>query len=160
MGVVQGWPLNAAHWHLVVNHLPIVGFVFAFLVLALSEFSACSAWRKVGWFITFVAAAFLYPVFETGEHAYDLVKKLEGVAASQIDRHAEKAILAIWCAGITGGLALLAFIAEGVKGKCLIRPFRFLILLGVFSSLLFFAATAYEGGLIRHPELKEQTKPA
>lgn len=153
------WPHNAAHWHVVLNHIPIVGFFFAFLVLLLSEFSSCSAWRKVGWFLVIVSAAFLYPVYQTGEQAHEMVSKLENVLPPQIDHHEEKAIMAIWCSGITGVLALLAFFAEGVKGKCLIRPFRLIILLGVFCSLAFFSYTAFEGGLIRHPEFMEQVKP-
>lgn len=153
-----GWP-NVAHWHLILNHAPIFGFFFAFIVLVLSEFSSCSSWRKVGWFLVFLSAALLYPVFETGEHAYEMVSKLQGVMEGQIQHHADKAILSVWCGGVTGVLALLAFAGEGIKKKCLIRPFRWIILLGVFSTLLFFFFTAYEGGLIRHPEIMEMSSP-
>jgi len=152
------WP-NVAHWHLIVNHAPIFGFLFAFLVLILSEFSSCSSWRKVGWFLTVLSAALIYLAYETGENAHDMVSKLTGVSHDQIDVHLQKAQMAAWCGGITGALALIAFIAEGVRNKCLIRPFRLIILLGVFASLVFFQFTAYEGGLIRHPEIMEENQP-
>jgi len=153
------WP-NVAHWHLIVNHAPIFGFVFAFLVLLLSEFSSCSSWRKVGWFLTILSAALIYLAYETGENAHDMVSKLVGVSHNQIDAHLQKAQMAAWCGGITGALALIAFIAEWVKNNCLIRPLRLIILLGVFASLVFFQFTAYEGGLIRHPEIMETPPPS
>lgn len=152
-------PHNAAHWHVALNHIPMVGFFFGFLILGLSEFSSCTSWRKVGWFIIFVAAVFLYPVVETGEHAEEMVSKLENVIATQIHHHEEKAELAVWCAGITGVFAFIAFIAEAIRNNYLIRPFRLIILLGVLSSLVFFLFAAYEGGLIRHPEFMELTTP-
>lgn len=147
------WP-NAAHWHLLINHFPIMAFACAFLILFISEFSTCCAWRKVGWFLTFVAAASLYLIFATGERAADMVSKLEGISKDQIDLHYNKAILAIWCAGVTGVLALLAFLGEAIRKMCLARPFRWIILLGVFSSLVFFTFAAYEGANIHHPEIK------
>jgi len=151
------WP-NVAHWHLIVNHAPIFGFLFAFLVLLLSEFSSCSSWRKVGWFLTILSAGLIYLAYQTGENAHDMVSKLVGVSQDQIDAHFQKAQMAAWCGGITGALALIALIAEWVKNNCLIRPFRLIILMGVFASLVFFQFTAYEGGLIRHPEIMEQPK--
>ncbi len=137
----------------------MVGFFFAFLVLVLSELSSCTAWRKVGWFLIIVSAAFLYPVHETGENAHEMVSKLENVTETQIDRHEEKAELATWAASIAGVLALFAFLAEAIKKICLIRPFRLIILLSLFTSLVFFYFTAYEGGLIRHPEFMELLAP-
>lgn len=155
----EGWP-NDAHWHLITNHFPIMGFACAALVLILSEFSSCSAWRKVGWFLAFVCAAALYPTFETGEHAADMVSKLVGISKEQIDLHYNKAILSIWCAGLTGGLAFLAFAAEAIRKMCLARPFRLIILLGVFASLVFFGFTAFEGAKIHHPEISLPAAPS
>lgn len=147
------WP-NAPHWHLILNHFPIVGFACAFLVLLLSEFSSCSAWRKVGWFLAIFSGAMLIPVFETGEHAAPIVRKLIDISKGQIHVHYHYAVLSVWTASITAGLALLAFLAEGIKKMCLARPFRLIILLGVFASLAFFGFTAYNGALIHHPEIE------
>lgn len=157
--------MNAAHWHLAMNHIPVVGVGFAACLLAFA------LWKKrtelfgvcLGAFV--VLAVLTVPVYLTGEPAEEAIMEMPGVEVDEalVGPHESAAMFAFIGIGAIGVVALGGLIA-GRKAPLPPRP----VVIGVFVLSLIEAAilirTANLGGHIRHPEIRpagaEVTAPA
>lgn len=147
--------MNSAHLHLVVNHLPIVGYVIGVLLLA------CTLARR-GERGMFVAAVFVLlfsgasslPAYFSGEPAEEIVEELNNVPEVLIERHEDAAKVATLLAAIFTGLTVaVSFYALRREGHISIVPTVILLLAG----LVVCAAMAWVGNLggqIRHSEIR------
>ena len=61
--------MNQAHLHLIVNHLPIVGSLFAAVLLAVGVFKASPVLTKAGLVAVLAAGLLCVPAQLTGEGA-------------------------------------------------------------------------------------------
>lgn len=145
--------MNAAHFHLVVNHFPVVLFFFGSAVLALSFFLANPFWRKSACFIFFAAAISSVPAFLSGEGAEHFAERL-GTPESLIGPHEKSAKIAFAIGLVSGGTAVLTWFLLAA-GSRYIRQLA--ILLGVVSiiTVLAYLYTSFQGGRIVHRELRE-----
>lgn len=148
--------MNAAHLHLILNHFPLVGFVFSFLILALGLFRSNESYVRVGLLIILVSVLFAVPTYLAGEPAEEIIEKLPGFSEKLVEAHEEAAELAIWFIGITAlaaGAALWLSNKKTVSTKVILR----LVLVLNFISLLLIARTSNLGGKISHPEVRGVT---
>ena len=147
--------MNAAHWHLAMNHIPVVGVVFAACLLAFA------LWKKraelfgvcLGAFV--VLAVLTVPVYLSGGRAEDVLMEMPGVEVDEalVDPHESAAMFAFIGIGVLGVVALGGLIA-GRKAQA---PPRAVVLAVFILSLIeasILARTAYLGGHIRHPEIR------
>jgi hypothetical protein len=148
--------MNAAHFHLAVNHLPVVGLLFALGVLAVGRFIRSEAALKTGLWLTTITGLLAIPAYVSGEPAEEIVERLPGISDALIEPHEEAAVIALTVtllAGVLAGIAL--FLSRGARPS----PKRFL--LAVFGSAIIavgcMAWTAKLGGEIHHPEIRETT---
>ena len=144
--------MNTAHFHLLLNHFPIIGTLLGSALLAWGILKDQHNLKSTAAVILSLMAIITIPVYLTGEPAEDAVEKLPGVAESMIELHEDAATLAIWLMGITGVAALIALFLsyqkKAVSKTAFIATFIF--------SLICFAAmarTGYYGGQIRHSEI-------
>ena len=145
--------MNWAHAHLIVNHVPVMGSVFAILLLIAGmgrnspDIRQAALW---GLLLTALAAGVAY---FTGSYAGDLVQTLPGVSVARINTHEDAAMLAMFAAIATGVLAaaglVLAQVRTGVPRWCLMGC----LLLGLVTCALM-ARAANLGGEIRLPEAR------
>lgn len=145
--------MNGAHLHLMLNHVPVVGFIFATLLLA-------CAWRWGGeqvrlWALAIVVFTGLsgLPAFFTGESAEEAVEHLVGTNKAAIEPHEDLATAAVSIAGATALLAAAVFF-QGWRQKKVSE--RGLVIVGAASAaaLVLMGLTANRGGIIRHAELQ------
>src|SRR5688500_18663016 len=100
--------VNAAHLHLLVNHLPILGTFFG-LALLLAALLRRSGELRVAALVTLVlVGAAAQVAVRSGERAEGLVEELDGVAEADIHEHEEQAERAGWAATATAIAALAA----------------------------------------------------
>jgi hypothetical protein len=151
--------MNAAHWHLAMNHVPVVGALFATCLLAFA------LWRKSGELIrsglgAFVATALAcVPVYLTGEPAENVLMDLADFSQELVGPHEKAATLAFIAIGIAGAVSLGGLIF--FRGKPQFPRWLAVVVLGlglVATGLL--GRTANLGGMIRHPEIRAQDTPA
>lgn len=144
--------MNAAHIHLVLNHLPLMTIPSALIFYLFSIFKKNEVFKKFSLFILILTAASVIPVFLTGEPAEEVAESLTGVSKSLIHNHEESAELALI-------FTLFAGVASFVA---LVLAEKFLIIkkhgerLVIISALLAIGTLIYAanmGGKIRHPEL-------
>jgi uncharacterized membrane protein len=149
--------MNWAYLHLVLNHVPIVGFPFA-LVL----FAAGAALRKPdverAGLVAFIAVGLVgYAAFLTGESAEEVAETIPGVLEAAIESHEETAE---WAYALGLGTAVLAAVALGRAGQmALVRGGVGVLAL---TTCILMGATGKTGGEIRHTEFTKgglQTAP-
>ncbi len=148
--------MNAAHLHLLVNHLPVVGEIFSVCLMLYGvirknlEVKRAALWAYVVTGIsTFVANL-------TGDPAAQFIKPLHLVDAARISEHAHAADFALWSCALVGSLALIALLltrgVPAIKAPKLMNTF----IIASFAVSLFAVSVLVRvselGGAIRHTE--------
>lgn len=151
--------MNLVHFHLLLNHLPIVGIP---LVAALLGYGMIGRQRDVqrAALAGFVLLALLtVPAYMTGEPAEEAIEHAPGVATALIGRHETLATIAM---GLTAALGVLASLALLLSRRGRPVP-RALLAGGVLLAVLttgVLVPTGYFGGQIRHEEIRAAGTPA
>jgi len=146
--------MNTAHWHLVLNHLPIVGVIIGTLVLAAGFLRKGNSTVKNTALGIFVFAGLsAVPSYLTGEGAEEVVESLPGITEASIEAHEELAMVFLILAGILGAISVLTLAAQRYKPKFV--PGLYILI------LLFAAGVCYagqkvgtSGGEIHHSEIR------
>jgi uncharacterized membrane protein len=145
--------MNGAHLHLLLNHLPVVGTVFALGLLGSAMVLRKSHLVRAGLWSVLVAALLAIPAYMTGEPAEDVAERLPGVTKGLIEEHEEAAGYALGillAAGVAAGVGIVLF-----RGQ---RPIKSGLVVGVLALTVIaagtMARTANLGGAIRHTEIR------
>jgi len=144
--------MNSAHFHLMVNHLPVFAALFSAALVA-----AGLAFRKkpivdAGLVLAVVAAIGAVAATQTGERAEEMVEELPAVAEATIHEHEEAAEVAMFALVALGGLALVA-LAIPVRMATAKTAATWGALALAFVAFGLVGRAANLGGLIRHPEI-------
>lgn len=144
--------MNGAHWHLVLNHIPIFGTAFGFLILAYGWWIDSQDVLRVALALLFVAGVSVVPVYYTGHNAEEIVEGLSGVSEGPIEHHEESAETTYYLL-IALGVVALATLVQTFRTPSL--SYWWILAVGVFGliSLGSVVRTADDGGKIRHPEI-------
>ena len=151
--------MNAAHWHLTLNHVPVVGSAFALGLLGWAIFRRSEELKRVGFATIVLVAVLTIPAYLTGEPAFmAAMDVLEATPANEdplVEKHESAAGIAFAAAALAGASALAGLIA--CRGG---TPLPFRLSLAVLSlaaaTALLMARTANLGGAIRHPEIANE----
>ena len=148
---------NGAQIHMLVNHLPVIGFLgmIPALIVAMVV-KSIDIKRFVLLSVVVVGISALAPYF-TGEPAEDVVENLPGVSKDQIHEHEERAETATIVAVLTAAAAAAAFFMQRRNQDSLRRSIPIVLGLSLIAAGLMGAA-AHEGGMIRHSEIDPAAK--
>ncbi len=145
--------MNGAHWHLVVNHLPIIFPMVGVIVMLTGFISTSEAVKRTAFMIFIFGALAALAAMTTGEGAEEVVEKISGVTENYIKSHEETAETFAILSYILGGISLLGLWASFKQ-----KPFSSIISIGtlVFAIVVLFFAkqTGTTGGEIRHKEIR------
>lgn len=144
--------MNLAHLHLLLNHVPTVGFGAGLGLFFLALITRDEPLQRQSLRVIVLVALVSIPVYLTGVAAGRLIERLPGVSDIRIRIHGDAALLAFVVMELTGAVAWLAL----WQGRRFRRPLpstvAAVVLLAVASFGLM-ARAAYIGGMIRHPEV-------
>jgi hypothetical protein len=149
-------PSNTAHWHLVLNHLPVVGSLVALLLLGRAFLKNTDEAKRLALIASILVALVAIPTYLTGEPAEDFIQGLPEIDG--ISRHENMAEVALWVAIGVGALALGALIFFR-KARTLPRWVVGVILLLALAVCGLMGRTANLGGKIHHPEIRTYGSP-
>ena len=146
--------MNAAHLHLLINHVPVFLTLVSIALLAWGAYNKNSEYYKLAFIGFLIAGIAIVVVFESGENAEDLVENIPGVTHDSIEEHEEAAEVTRWLTLIlaAGGIAGLYMNSKKVKG---FNTFVWLMLLFSLLTAGYLAYTANLGGRIRHSEIND-----
>ena len=146
--------MNQAHLHLIVNHVPIVGSLFAAVLLGAGVLKHSLDLTKAGLVAVLAAGLLCLPAQLTGEGAATIAQNLPRVSRALIHNHEEAAELGFWVLEMSAALALFGLLLlKSASPKA-----RLVTLLALAATVLSFGLLARAGnlgGLIRHTEIRE-----
>jgi uncharacterized membrane protein len=147
------WP----HVHMILNHAPTVGFVFA-LVFYVVALALDNDLLKQGSLVLFVICAILgVPTYVTGTAAMWALTQPANpeISKAVINAHRDMALWTMVGLGFTGGTAWLALWRRRYSGGFSgVGASLLLVLLFAVATLGIMAETGHRGGLINHPEIR------
>jgi uncharacterized membrane protein len=145
--------MNEAHFHLVVNHLPIIFPIVGIIVLITGLISKSEAVKRTAYLIFTIGAFTAIVAMTSGEGAEEVVEKISGISENYMETHEETAKTFAILSYILGGISLLGLWASFKQ-----KTFSNFISIGVLAFalvVLFFAKqTGTTGGEIRHTEIR------
>lgn len=150
--------MDLVHLHLLLNHIPVIGMGFAFLVLMAGAFRKSNELVKTALVVIIVLAVIAIPTYLTGDPAGDTLAKLPGISKAAIERHDDAAERALTGMEILGGISLLGLFLFRHAYR-IPRWFVGLALLGAIAVCGLMAYAANLGGQIRHTEIAGRTSP-
>lgn len=146
--------MNQAHLHLITNHVPIVGSLFAAVLLAAGIAKHNLDLTKAGLLAVLAAGLLCLPAQLTGEGAAAIAQQLPRTSRALIHNHEEAAELGFWVLESAAALALFGLLLlKNASPKA-----KVVTLLALVATLLSFGLLARAGNLggqIGHPEIRE-----
>lgn len=146
--------LNPAHWHLLVNHLPITGSIIGVLILLYGILRKSDAVIKAVYWLFALLAVFAVIAKQTGESAESFILNAKLADETIIERHVQASDTAQWAMIVVGIIALAALFIGRLK-TLKAMPLIFLIISIIAAGLMAWAGLL--GGEIMHKEIRPVT---
>ena len=145
--------MNDAHLHMVVNHFPIIGTIFGFVILIIGLALKNKTLQNTSYGLFVVAAIFAAISMGTGEGAEELVEDMPNIGKQIIHEHEELAEKLAVLLYVLGGLSLVGMYLN-FKNHSKAKLLSFLILGIATAGLLLVQKVGTSGGEIRHTEIR------
>lgn len=144
--------MNAAHIHLLFNHIPIIGSMFCLLLLGAGYLFERPHLVHASLTGIVLVALVSIVAFASGDGAKEIVEKLPGISKDAIEKHEHFADISFWLLEGTGLMALLTLII-GIRNKRLAKAAMGLVFIMLLAVCLMMIRTGNLGGKIHHPEI-------
>lgn len=145
--------LSGAHLHLILNHLPVVGSLFALVLLGWGIWRRSIELQRAAFGAAVLVALVTIPAYMTGEPAWIDIMDLPGDNDAYILSHESAAQIAFGASALTGVVALIALFL-GRKGRSLSAKWPVAVLLLLLATTALMGWVANLGGMIRHTEIR------
>lgn len=145
--------MNATHFHLLLNHLPVLGIAFGLGLLIFGLWRRSTELKKTALGVFVLVALATVPVYLTGEPAEDGVETLPGVSKPFMEQHEEATSTGFIAAGVLGVGSLTGLIWFR-RGRVLPIWYGFATLGAALIVGALMAWVANLGGQIRHTEIR------
>jgi uncharacterized membrane protein len=145
--------MSAAHIHLALNHVPVVGVVLALLAFALGMLWKSEDVKRLGLLLFVVVGLASAPAYFSGQEAEEIVEELPGVEHDRIEEHEEAGRFAAIGGGALGLLAAILFWRFWPPRALPAWSLTTILLLALVVAGIM-ARTATLGGEIRHQETR------
>ena len=144
--------MNEAHIHLLWNHFPILGSLFAAGVLLAGIIFNDRKINQVGLVSLVIFTLLTLPAFLTGEGAEEVVEEFPGISHAAIHEHEEAAEWGLWVMIFSGVVALAGLWLQRRRENLHRTVSIIACALALFTFAVFFRV-GLTGGEIRHPEI-------
>lgn len=142
--------------HHLFNHLAPIGVLIGCIVLVMGFVLKKEHLRLTAAWIILIAGITVLPASKTGELAEEKSENITGVSHNVIHEHEEAAELALKLTLLAATIAL-GFIIATKKAPKWSNIAGVLLLVVCIASVVTLTIASHEGGLIRHPELADQS---
>jgi hypothetical protein len=145
-----------AHFHLVVNDIPILGFFFAsvFLIASIST-KGRDSWARAALLTLIISFIGMILAFFSGDPALKVIDGQPQTSARALTQHHVRGLVAVGFVLVTIAIAIVAQVKARKAGGSYPRNLLILLLVASILSAAALAWTGQAGGRINHPELQE-----
>jgi uncharacterized membrane protein len=144
--------MSLVHLHLILNHVPVVGALFALFLFAAAIFLRETVTTRLALVFSAAIALVAVAVYFTGEPAEEAIENLAGISERVIEQHEEAAALSTIAMGAFGALAFAALVI--FRKRQMPRWVGAAGLAGTIVLTALMGWTANLGGQIRHSEIR------
>ncbi|WP_428232785.1 hypothetical protein [Flavobacterium sp.] len=145
--------MNGAHYHLVLNHLPIIIPIAGLLILIGGFIVKSEIVKRTAYCIFILGAITGFAAIATGEGAEHVVKQIDGISKSLINEHEEKAEVFALLSYLLG-IGSIAALWSNWKEKSYANYIALAVMVYSLAVLYFGQQTGTTGGEIRHSEIR------
>ncbi|MBX7042224.1 MAG: hypothetical protein K1X85_04905 [Ignavibacteria bacterium] len=146
--------MNAAHFHLIINHFPVIGTIITMFLLFIGILKKSDDVKKAAMLVLILTAVVTIPVYVSGDGAQEMIEgNYDDVDEQYIDQHEDFALYSFIAMDIVGALAILSMFLYR-KPKEISNSFAVLMFALVLAVNGMMAYTANLGGKIHHPEIR------
>lgn len=145
--------MNDAHWHLIVNHFPIIGTILALGILIAGLFLKNNSVKNTAYVLFIVAAIFAAFSMATGEGAEEMVEDMPTIGKRIIHEHeeiAEKLAIVLY---LLGGISVLGIILN-LKNHAKAKFISIVAVIVGIGAVYVAQLVGTSGGEIRHTEIR------
>ena len=147
--------MNQAHFHLLVNHLPIAGVIFGFLILLAGYLFHSQVIKRTALGLFLAATLLAVPTFLTGEGAEEVIEDLPGISHDMIEEHEEAGKTYLILLFVLSAAAIATLVTEAKNLKINRSLYLLTVVLSV-GCIAVAAQAGVSGGEIRHTEIRQQ----
>jgi hypothetical protein len=151
--MTKGGAMTAAHIHLLLNHIPILGNLFGFFLWLYGVFKRSSDLKIAALWTFLIVGLITVPVYLTGDGTAEIVGSLPGVSIDLIARHDNAATITLVAIELLALASLLALWVSRASGE-IKRWMASAVLVLAFISSALAIWTGSIGGQIRHTEVR------
>lgn len=149
--------MNTAHWHLLLNHFPIISTILGILIMVAGYIAKNQAVKRTSLGVFIFGGLISIPAFLTGEGAEDTVENLPGVGKALIEQHESIATFYLWAISILALAALFTLVIEFTKqrnSKKVTAWFYGFTFVMALACIIISQQVGNSGGKIRHTEIR------
>lgn len=143
--------MNAAHLHLALNHVPVVGILLGLVLLVYAVSAGRPQVMRVSWAIFVACGLVALAVYFSGEGAEEIVEARQGFSEALVEAHEDAGLIALIGAVVLGALAGLGLLFHR---QVISTWFAGAVLLAALLTSGTMVWTANLGGQISHPEIR------
>ena len=145
--------MNAAHWHLTVNHLPLIFPIVGALVLTVGFIIKSDAVKRTSFLIFIFGALASIAAMSTGEGAEEVIEQLGINSNNFIETHEEIAETFSILSYVLGAVSLFGMWVN-IKRLSFSNTLNWAILAFSIAVMMVGKETGTTGGEIRHTEIR------
>ena len=151
--------MNLAHVHIVLNHVPSLGSIAGFLLLAAGIYKRDEALKQFAYGVLVLISMAVLPTYVTGAEAQRIVEKSPAYSAGMVQLHQNAAMITLLCmtaAGMFAWLGMWEYRRHSRSGPLTTVATLISTMAATASVLL----TASIGGKINHLEIRDAADAA
>lgn len=145
--------MNAAHIHLIFNHIPVEGVPIVLLIFVIAYFKKSQPIFIAGCWVLLLVSLATIPAYIAGDPAKDIVEHYPYFDKAIEGTHEDLAQYALIATLLSGFLALVCLLYDRFRGK-LFKPLLVVTTLWVALNVVILLITANYGGKIMHQEIR------
>lgn len=145
--------MNDAHWHLALNHLPILLPIIGLLIMIGGFIFNSQMLKRAAYSVFIIGAISALVVFSTGDGAEDIVENIQGIEEHYIELHEETAEIFSTLLYILGGISIFGLWTNWKK-KSFSKATSLIAVVFAVVVIYYAQQTATSGGEIRHNEIR------
>ena len=150
--------MNAAHWHLTVNHLPLIFPIVGALVLSVGLIIKSDAVKRTSFLIFIIGALACIAAISSGEGAEEVIEQLGNESKNYIETHEEIAETFSILSYALGAVSLFGMWVN-IKRLSFSNTLNWAILAFSIAVIMVGKETGTSGGEIRHTEIRTSENP-
>jgi uncharacterized membrane protein len=150
----QAW----SHVHMILNHVPTVGFVFALIFYIVSLIANNDVMKRGGLILFVICSIIGVPTYVTGAASMWALTQppIPEISKAVINAHRDMALWTLFGLGFTGAASYIELWRSRYSGRFSNSSLTVVLLFAIVT-LVIMAETGHRGGQINHPEIRLAT---